>query len=136
MVDVVRPSAASVLALLGGFAGCTESPAAPSFAYVHAAIIAPNCATAGCHSTLTAQSGIDLSTVDAAYTFLRGKPCEGPDLPGAPAGLYVVPFDPVESPLMYLLRGDNAPQMPPDLPLPSVHVQAVESWIANGAVCD
>ena len=43
---------------------------------------------------------------------------------------------PGRSKLMYMLRGEETLQMPPDVPLPEVEISFVERWIAEGAQCD
>jgi len=105
------------------------------WSYVHTAILRPACATAGCHSQLTAQAGLDLSTRDSAYVYLTGHSCD-PTVPGQPPGNYVFPGEPERSRLIYLLRGDGVRTMPPDLPLPEVEIELVERWILEGARCD
>ncbi|MBZ0235879.1 MAG: hypothetical protein K8M05_26355 [Deltaproteobacteria bacterium] len=111
-----------------------ERPAA--WTYVHAAIIAPSCATAGCHSTLAAAASIDLSSAEGAYTFLTGRICGEPVTPASPPRNYVDPGSPEYSQLVYQLRGVGRPRMPPDVPLPEVEIELVERWIAEGARCD
>ena len=130
------------LALVGMIAGmCTgcddidDRPA--SFAYIHGAIIEPNCTTSNCHSALTAQAGIALHTIDAAYLFLTGKGCDSGGLPGEPPGNFVRPGQPEVSRLIYLLRAQEVETpMPPDIPLPDVEIELIERWILEGAKCD
>jgi hypothetical protein len=135
------PSRARVASLVGGLlsvAACTDTaddrPA--RWAYVHAAIVQPSCATAGCHSKLTALAGVDLSTMEGAYAVLTGRVCGQPVRPSDPPGNFVFPFAPERSKLLYLLRGDAVDVMPPDVPLPEVEIDLVERWILEGATCE
>ena len=112
----------------------TDRPA--EWSYIHAAIIAPSCATASCHSKNASLAGIDLSTRESAYAFMTGRVCGAPPhLQDAP-GNYVFPYAPERSRLLYLLRGNETRIMPPDIPLPAVEISLIERWIAEGAACD
>lgn len=116
-------------------AACTaERPA--DWNYVHPAIIAPACATAGCHSKSAAAAGLDLSTASGAYTYLTGRICGEPAGPGAPPRNYVTPGSPEFSQLVYQLRGVGRNRMPPDVPLPDAEIALIEEWIARGATCE
>ena len=123
---------AAALVAVAACDGVEDRPA--SWEYVHTAVIRPACATAGCHSKLTAQAGLDLSTPDSAYVFLTGHACE--PTPGQPPGNYVFPGQPERSLLMYLLRGEGVDIMPPDVPLPAGEIALIEQWILEGAPCD
>lgn len=133
-----------VLVALVVLGGCLppEDPPPPRWSYLHAAIIAPSCATASCHSRLTALAGLDLSDQDGAYTYLVGTICGAPDRPIDAPRNYVTPGSPEASTLVYQLRGiddDGRPYrdvMPPDVPLPASEVELVEAWIEEGARCD
>jgi Planctomycete cytochrome C len=96
----------------------TERPA--TWTYVHAAIVAPSCATASCHSELAATAGLVLDDPDVAYHALLDRQ-------------YVLPGDP-DSPLVFLLDGDERPRMPPDAPLPAGDRDLIVTWIVDGAV--
>ncbi len=97
----------------------------------------PSCATAGCHSTLSALEGLDLSTADGAYAYLTGRVCGAPEMPGTPVGNFVRPGQPESSRLMYMLRGVGTDDvMPPDVPLPDAEIAIIERWILEGATCD
>lgn len=125
-----------MLSALGAL-GCVEPDDRPAtWTYVHAAVIAPNCATSNCHSDLAATAGLDLSGREAAYLFLTGRVCEGQELPGEPPRNFVDPGAPETSKLMYLLRGEAVRPMPPDTQLPEVEIELVERWILEGAPCD
>jgi len=112
----------------------SERPA--EWRYIHAAILRPECATAGCHSRLTALAGLDLSTQESAYTFLVGRVCGAPAHPNDPPGNYVFPGEPERSELLARLRGEHVDVMPPDGPLPAVEIDLIERWILEGASCD
>ncbi len=126
--------ALAVAAALGACDAADDRPA--SWGYLHPAVIAPACATAGCHSQLAAQAGLDLSTRTGAYTVLTGRICGEPPRPEDPPGNYVFAGSPEHSSLMYRLRGDNVRVMPPDQPLADVEIELVERWILEGAACE
>jgi hypothetical protein len=104
--------------------------------YLHTAIVAPACATAGCHSAAAATAGLDLSTATGAYTYLTGRICGEPVGPGAPPRNYVTPGSPEFSQLVYQLRGAGRDRMPPDGALPEVEIALIERWILEGAPCE
>jgi hypothetical protein len=113
--------AALLLCALGAGAGaCIEPGDRPAtWDHVHAAIVAPSCATATCHSDLTERAELSLQDPDEAYDALLD-------------GRYVVPGDQTSA-LMYLLEGDERVRMPPDAPLPAVDVALIRTWIVEGA---
>lgn len=94
-----------------------ERPA--RWSYIHAAIIAPSCATSSCHSDRVETAGIALDDPDVAYEALLGR-------------LYVTPGDP-GSALIQLLEGVEVRRMPPDAPLPQADIDLVRTWIEDGA---
>lgn len=123
--------------------GCLDAgPGDSRWSYVHAAVIRPSCTTAGCHSTLSAAAGIDLSSRTGAYTFLTGRICGAPPQAQDPPRSFVVPGSPASSQLVYQLRGSDERDrpyrdvMPPDVPLPDVEIELVVAWIEAGARCD
>ncbi|MEZ4368588.1 MAG: hypothetical protein R2939_20255 [Kofleriaceae bacterium] len=122
------------LAVVGGCVSGADRPA--EWAYIHAAILAPNCATAACHSAITVQSGLDLSTAESAYQSLLRRPCGSSEPPADERGVNVDPGHPETSALMTWLRGDGNPTMPPDLPLAPVEIDLIERWILEGARCE
>ncbi|HVE87601.1 MAG TPA: hypothetical protein VND93_32310 [Myxococcales bacterium] len=88
--------------------------------YLHAAIIAPSCASASCHSRGTQAGGLAFEDQAMTYqTFLEGQ--------------YVIAGDP-QSPLIYLLEGRERDRMPPDNPLPRADIQLIQRWIEEGAM--
>lgn len=137
---MLRPSRLTGLlpvAALGALAGCVEPEERSTYwPALHATIIEPSCATAGCHSAVAAQSGLDLSTPNTAYTMLVGRICGEPDVPGQAPGNFVFPGDPSRSVLIHQLRGNYRDRMPPDRPLPDAEITLIERWIEEGAPCD
>jgi hypothetical protein len=116
---------------------CGEDDRPASFAYIHAAIIAPNCATSSCHTEENAQGSVKLHSVEASYAILVGRACESNDPPGQAQRNFVAPGQPERSTLMYLLLGEEVKrQMPPDLPLPERDIDLIERWILEGAQCN
>jgi hypothetical protein len=142
----VTATALACAALLGA-CGSPDRPA--SWQYISPVIFQPNCATGSCHSPGVAAAGLDFSTPDKGYTSLtklwvwivdrtkEGEPGCGPaagtivcEKPFRPL---ITPYSPSESRLINMLRGRNAPRMPPDRPLDEADIRLVENWILNGA---
>lgn len=140
------------LAALAAFTGCSDRPRPATWAYISPVIMQPNCATGSCHSPAAAAAGLDFSTPDRGYSSLtrlwvwvvdptkKGQPGCGPA-----AGTIVceelfrplvTPYDPQESRLINVLRGRDAPRMPPDRPLDESDIELVEQWILDGAKKD
>ncbi len=113
-----------VLALFAAAPSCGTAPddRPATWSYISAAIIEPNCATAGCHSVLAQAYGVVLYSREAGYVWLVDRDQS-----------FVVPGDPTQSQLLYLLRGDQIRRMPPDSPLPRADVDLIERWILDGA---
>jgi Planctomycete cytochrome C len=86
---------------------------------LHAAVIAPNCATSSCHSSLAKTAGLTLDDPEDSYRQLLGRN-------------FVVPGDPAST-LLSLLTGDERRRMPPDAPLPEADIALVRLWIDAGA---
>ena len=104
--------------------GCTQAPP-PAWRYIHAAIIAPNCATAGCHSSLTETYSLNLEDADVSYRALVSE------------GGFVDPGSARNSRLIYLLRGIEVRKpMPPGEPLSDGDIALIEDWIQAGASRD
>jgi len=101
--------------------GCTGDPndRPASWAYLHAAVVAPACATSSCHSERTSVGGIALDDPDTAYDQLLGR-------------AFVTPGDPAST-LLRLLEGDETMRMPPDAPLPQADIDLLRRWIEEGA---
>jgi hypothetical protein len=103
------------------------------WSYVSPALFQPNCATSSCHSEATAVAGLNFSTVKDGYASLTDLklPRRGKEII-YPRPL-VTPFDPDQSRLINVLRGNNVRRMPPDRPFSEVDILLVEQWILNGA---
>jgi len=108
-------AAASALALACG--GADTRPA--DWSYIHAAIVAPSCATASCHSASAAAGGLAFDDAAETRRLWLSKP-------------YVTPGDP-NSALMALLEGRERDRMPPDGPLPAADIELIRRWIEEGA---
>jgi hypothetical protein len=134
------PPPRSLLAFAGAVlaaGACADVDDRPtSWSYVHPAIVAPACATVGCHSAAAATAGLDLSSRTGAYTYLTGRICGEPLQAGSPPRNYVDPGSPELSQLVYQLRGRGRARMPPDAPLPDAEITLVERWIEEGALCE
>jgi hypothetical protein len=142
-------TAATVLALLALSPGCGSPNRPATWSYISPVIFQPNCASGSCHSPAAAAAGLDFSTPDRGYTSLTGLWVwiVDPSKAGAPGcgpasgtvvceRMYrhlVTPYDPAQSRLIDVLRGRNAPRMPPDRPLDEADIKLVEDWILNGA---
>jgi hypothetical protein len=102
-------------------AACTGDPAErpATWAYLHAAIVAPNCATSSCHTARVETAGVALDEPDEAYDALIER-------------RFVVPGDPASA-LMSLLEGVERRRMPPDAPLPAADIELIRIWIEAGA---
>ena len=117
--------------------GCLEAEDQPvTWSYVYATVIQPNCTSSNCHSELASTRGLQFHFKEGAYLMLTGRMCGAEDVPGQPDHNFVVPYEPGRSKVMYMLRGEETLQMPPDVPLPDVEIGFVERWIAQGAACD
>lgn len=100
---------------------CTQDPSErpATWAYLHAAIVVPSCATSSCHGPLAKTAGLTLADRDSAYAELLAR-------------RFVVPGDPAST-LLSLLEGQERTRMPPDAPLPAADVELVRLWIEAGA---
>lgn len=102
-------------------AACAGDPSdrPATWSYLHAAIIAPNCATSSCHNSRATTAGVVLDDADEAYDALIERQ-------------FVVPGDSAST-LLDLLEGDERRRMPPDSPLPAADIDLVRAWIEAGA---
>lgn len=123
-------------------AGCASSRGAatdgvqPTWTSIQAEVFDKNCATSGCHDGITKRGDLNLEP-SASYASLVGvspknRSTEGGDLKR------VVPGNPDKSFLLIKLVGPNPTQgkrMPlgNQPPLDEVTIQAIRTWIANGA---
>jgi hypothetical protein len=74
--------------------------------------------------------GVQLDTVEGGYVALVGSPA----VPGEATGKnFVVPGQPDASRLMWMLRGEESQNMPPDEALPAADIALIEKWILEGA---
>ena len=143
------------VAFAGG-GGCKQVDDRPAeWGYISPAIFQPNCATTSCHGPAAAVSGLDFSTPENGYASLTQLwvwvvvPPDGGrrPRPAPPAAIrngtkvceyqerpLVTPYDPAGSRVVNMLRGRDAPLMPPDRPLPEPDIELVERWILNGAL--
>ncbi len=135
-----------VAALAGGCSDEDERPA--EWAFIAPTILAPNCATASCHSNAAAESGLNFSDPKSAYeSLLRqqsqfrlpqpldGNGCVVKDGTSVCSGTrpLVQPCQPDHSRLINTLRGRGTQLMPPDRPLPIADIELIERWILAGA---
>jgi hypothetical protein len=105
--------------------GCTETDDRPqTLAYITETILAPNCATAECHSNLKQQSTVILDTVEHAHATLNN-----------PNHNDVVPGDPDNSYLLEVITTQDqfGNRMPLDHPLANKDIYLIKQWIVNGA---
>lgn len=115
--------------------GDGEEGPAPRFSALQAEVFTPSCAFASCHGGDAPEQGLHLGTITAGMLTNRpSRQVEG--------RLLVVPGDPEAS---YLLEKLAKPepavgnQMPPKGAggaLPPASINAVRTWIANGAAAD
>ncbi len=126
-------SCVAIGALAALYIGCADIEDRPAeWAYIHAAIIKPNCTTSNCHTDVTRVANISFDDREDAYEELSGVPCGST----GEAVDFVVAGEPEFSKLMYLLRGEEVLVMPPDVPLPQADIDLVEQWILEGAQCN
>lgn len=97
------------------------------FAALHATILMPNCATAGCHDRAAA-GALDMSDACGAFRALQvAGPCGAPRVrAGDPASL-----------LLDKLAADPPTcggPMPPTGRLPDADVEALRAWVTDGAL--
>jgi hypothetical protein len=142
-------TAATALAVLALLPGCGDADRPATWAYISPVILQPNCATGSCHSPAAAVDGLDFSTPDTGYSSLTrlwswvaDPSMDGQAGCGHASGTIVcekqfrplvTPYDPSQSRLVSVLRGRDAPRMPPDRPLDEADIRLVERWILNGA---
>src|SRR6187402_2130466 len=108
-LPLLQTLAPGCLALALALAACDDAADRPAtWSYVHAAILAPACTTAACHSKLTAIAAVDLSDREGAYAVLVGRVCGEPGRPQDPGRNYVTPGSAAYSQLVYQLRGEDA----------------------------
>jgi hypothetical protein len=111
-----------LLTLLTGLsiAGCgDELDDRPATAeYIVAAILAPSCGNAACHSSAAAKQGYAFDTLEAANEAFNEL---------------VLPGDVARSRLAQVLRATDNSRMPLDGGLPEADIALIEAWILEGA---
>lgn len=106
-------------------------PLGDNFRSIQANIFTPNCAISGCHSGVAPPEGLLLSEGDS-FANLVGQPSNE-----VPALERITPFDADNSYLFRKITGvaSVGVQMPRGLPpLSSEKIEAIRSWINNGAL--
>ncbi len=140
----VLPLAVALAAALGvGACGQRKLPFEPSpsptpnasatYTRVQGLVFTPNCAVAGCHSSLAPQQGMSLAAGSAYGNVVRVPAVERPDLNR------VEPGDPDRSYLVKKLRGDpdiTGVRMPDGSTLTPEEIQLVIDWVRRGAPND
>ncbi len=106
---------------LAGCGSADDRP--PTWSYIYPALVEPSCATASCHSDIVRRSGVDLGSIDVAWSQLTTRH-------------FVIPTVPADSEVIHLMRAEGARRMPPDFALPEVDIQLFEQWVTNGAKND
>lgn len=86
--------------------------------YIVAAILAPSCGNAACHSSAAKVKGYAFDTQEEAAEALQQL---------------VVPGDVQRSRLATVLRATDENRMPLDSPLPAKDIELIEAWILGGA---
>lgn len=111
-----------LLALLAGLsvAGCgDEVDDRPATAeYIVAAILAPSCGNAACHSSAAKKEGYAFDTLKEAKKAFEQL---------------VLPGDVQRSRLAQVLRATDDKRMPLDGPMPEADIALIEAWILGGA---
>lgn len=103
---------------------CTPS-VTPTFDAIYDAILAPKCATAGCHDAMASRTSLLLHDRQLAYDLLLDD-SSGPAV--------VTPDNADCTPMMQRLESPSfGYQMPPGDPLPAGEICAIYQWIENGA---
>jgi hypothetical protein len=137
MLSPRLPGLAAVLALAavsvatGVGCGGTKDDRPAQWSFISATIIEPACATVNCHSAITHQGGVNLSSSTIGYQTLvnvHGSP-------NADGGstFYVYPGYPQYSSLITVLNAVGSIRMPPDNPLSQADIQLISDWIKQGA---
>ena len=121
---------AAVSVAMGAGCGGTKDDRPAQWSFISPTIIEPACATVNCHSAITHQGGVDLSSSTIGYQTLVGT-----KMVTADAGMtyYVYPGYPQYSALITLLNAVGSIRMPPDNPLPEADIQLISRWISDGA---
>ncbi|CAN5754358.1 hypothetical protein BH11MYX3_BH11MYX3_38670 [soil metagenome] len=128
---MTMPIVALAMSAMAAGACVSEPPA--EWHYVYATVIASNCTTSACHSSLSTAGAVDLHDDAAAYEALTGRRCDDAT---APVGGYVDVIAPAQSFLSGLLRRTGPTGMPPNARLSTTEIERIEAWMSQGAPCD
>jgi hypothetical protein len=118
---VVALAVFAVLVASVALAGCgSNDDRPPTWSYIYPALVEPSCATASCHSDIVRRSGVDLGSIDVAWSQLTMRH-------------FVIGGHSADSEVIHLMRAEGARRMPPDFALPEVDIQLFQQWVDNGA---
>ena len=116
--------AAALSIVVSGCNGTTDDRP-PKWSFISATIMEPSCATVNCHSAITHQGAVDLSSREVGYQTLVEN--------AGGKSFYVYAYHPEASPVVNLMNAEGSIRMPPDNPLPQADIQLIEAWISDGA---
>ncbi|MGE0868698.1 MAG: hypothetical protein AB7P03_09055 [Kofleriaceae bacterium] len=117
MHRLVPATFATATFALAACGGVDERPA--TLEYVTAAVLAPNCGNAQCHSSFSEAGGYAFDTVDVARESIRN--------------FALVDVDQPDASLLYTVLTRSIDRMPYDQPLPDTDIDLILRWIENGA---
>jgi hypothetical protein len=109
---------AVTLALTAAACGTADERPA-TLEYITAAVLAPNCGNAQCHSSFKVSAGYAFDTVEVARSSIVN------------AGL--VNTDDVEESFLLDVLTRTVDRMPYDQPLPNADIELIRRWIRDGA---
>ncbi len=125
------------LALLAALGACATTDDRPqTLAYVTETILAPNCASAECHSASKRQNHYVFDTVANAQASLAGTLDGGTGTAGQLITVCATPpCPPSDSALIAIITEKDAygNRMPLDHPLSNKDIFLIGTWIENGA---
>lgn len=110
--------------------GCADTEPPPTFEYIVTAVLAPSCASASCHNSMTMREDLAFDTVEATRASFDRKglvPVGGTDEPDNTQLVGVLIVE----------AGDEfIPRMPIDSPMPDADINLIRRWIIDGAVME
>ncbi len=119
--------------------GGSDAPAGdlePTLANIQEYIMAPACATSGCHDAVDQAGELDLSEAQITYDAMVNVASKNP-VAKASGWIMIIPGDPTRS---FLMRKMVSPGLGEGEAMPSAaqelhpyYVALIETWIANGA---